>query len=203
MTHDEAVNAALTALAEALTDGWPDTDPAAAARFVLQQVRTGQDEALGEVAGKGVTVAGAVLLRLVADAIQGVEREHQVLAAESRANDLFLRLASAMKIMRRPGKPHDKKARLALYELGLVGEIAGQGGERVNHRVIAMQYDLLRRGGYGINAAGALEYIPPHGHLEAAKIIEARHGVDFESLQRQCRRKRIPIRTRSTTYPNR
>lgn len=199
MTHDEAVNAALFALGAALTKGWPETDPAAAARLVLQQM--GDVSSLMDLNDKPVTISGAALMQLVRAAIRAPNLAESLRQSEAEADEFWGRWESARKIMKKPGKPHDTRARLALFELGLIGEEAGQGKSRVDHHGIAAHYALLRTGGHYWGGGGALERVGPHGHHAAVQMIEARYRIEWETLRRGCLRKGIKLCTKAEVYP--
>lgn len=90
MNHDDAVNAALLALAEAMTANWPAQDQPAAARFILQQLRAGDRESLVDVAGKQVTLSGAALIQLVVDAMRAPELNDNMNRATAESDGFLI-----------------------------------------------------------------------------------------------------------------
>lgn len=201
MAHDDAVNAALLVLGAALVERHPDPNPAAGAQFVLQQLRAGQVEAIPGLADRTLSIRADVLLALVGEAMRVPVLEEQLRQCEASSAGWLGLWNSARKIMKKPGKPHDKRTRLALFELGLIGEESGQGKSRVDHRGIADHYFLLRKGGHYWSDVGTLDRIEPHGHDAAVQMIEKRYSIDWDTLVRGCARKGIAIKTKAEVFP--
>lgn len=202
-SHDDAINAALLALGAALTELHPDPDKADGARFVLQQLRADDTQSLVDLQDKQVSITGDVLIQLLIAAIKVPLLESQKADALSCRDASWDRLRKARTIMKKPGR-HDAKARQALFSLGLVGEDAGKGGNRVNHRAIASHYHLLRTGGnYFEN--GKLIGVKPHSFTDAFNAIGKRYSpdkeLDWDSLVKACRRKKIPLKKKAEVYP--
>jgi hypothetical protein len=197
MTHDDAVTAALTALGNVLTQDHPDTDQTAAARFVLQQLRNGQSETLSQDAA--VSIPSSVLIQLLTDALKVPALVAAKANAEERADGLWGIWRKARAIMKKRGK-HDDKVRDAMFQMGLVGEVAGKGGNRVDHRGMASHYHLLRTGGHHFEN-GELIAVQPHSFNDAVVAIEARYGIDWESLKRESRRQKFTLMKKAEVYP--
>lgn len=207
--HDDAVNAALLAIAKAFQAGkpgqeeWPAESVEERARFILQELgNEGQREghvATVEDRAEAVSLPVAVVVRLMLDAMKvpGLVEGKNAMVAELRAvHELF---RSARKIMNGRRLSHDKRQRKALFELGLIGEKGGAGAARVNHRRIADHYFALRRGDPKVRWEG--EVLTPHSHNEAVQVIFDRHGIDWDALLRSCRNKGIKVRTEAEVFP--
>lgn len=105
MNHDDAVNAALLALAEAMTANWPAQDQPAAARFILQQLRAGDRESLVDVAGKQVALSGTALIQLVVDAMRAPELNDNLNRATAESDGFLI----GWKKYRAPIKARNRK----------------------------------------------------------------------------------------------
>lgn len=114
---------------------------------------------------------------------------------DSGATLMQPRLDSDGKVIR-----HDARLRSAAFELGLIGENAGEGGSRVDHEMIADHYYTLRTGGIWPTPEGG-QYLEPHGHDDAVTIIETAHGVAWDSLRRAWRGKGIKVSTKAEVFP--
>ncbi|MDX9718902.1 MAG: hypothetical protein RBT67_16165 [Thauera sp.] len=205
--HAEAVSRALLELARAYLAGppGPGAYPADAraedyARAIRRDLTTDAGRthwfAVLDERVDGVTLPPAVLLRLLADAAALPHALRQMEAAERSSNACWERVDSACRIMREHDVDYEKRVRKALFELGLTGEAGGKGKARVDHHLIADHYYALRCGERWEGQA-----LPPHSHVDAVRIIEDRHGVDWESLRRAWRRKGIVVSTEAEVFP--
>ncbi len=204
MNHDGAINAALLALGSTLTERHPDHDQAAAARFVLQQIRSGQSEVLAQDAT--VVIPANVLLQLLIDALKVPALEAEKSAAEKESTDLWNKWAAVKRFMREDA-PHSKKQSIALERLGLIGNEAGKGGSRRNnrgirrnYRAIAGHYHLLRTGGHHFKN-GKLIAVEPHSFIDAVKVIEFDYEIDWRALVKGCQRNGITLEKKADVYP--
>lgn len=207
--HNEAVNAALGALAEADLQGKPGQGKYLGetvdqrARFILQGLSNeGQREshlAMLEDRAESVSLPVGIVVRLMLDAMEvpWLEREYESLRGFEK--DVLNAMASARKIMKDRRLRHDKRMRKAIFELGLIGKKGGAGRERVDHRRMAHHYYALRRGAPDTLWEG--EILAPHSHNDAVKVIEVRYGLDWDSLAHACNVKKIPLRTDAEVFP--
>ena len=206
MNHDGAVHAALLALAEAFEADMRRRGVTAAfeeqsrhvPRFVLDLILRNQRELLG-VDNETVTLPAPVLVQLVADAMKVPVLKAQKAAAQKEADDLWNQWAAAKRFMREDA-PHDKKQRIALSMLGLIGNEANKGGDRRNHRGIAAHYYLLRTGGNYFEK-GELIAVKPHSFIDAVEAIRARYKIDWAALVKACQRKGIRLVKKAEVFP--
>lgn len=156
------------------------------------------------IRSESVSLPVGVVTRLIMDTralaiAQGqLDDAHRLLdAAERDASTCWERVFSANRIMRDHEADYGKRARLALFEFGLTGEQGGKGASRVDHELIADHYYVMRCGG----TLWEGQVLQPHSHDEAVCVIEARYGIDWESLRRAWRRKGIPVSTDAEVFP--
>jgi hypothetical protein len=198
--HDDAVNAALLALAHAQLDSmgeFPGGHPTseeylATAKWILEQIRV--DGQIEFRAPQSAMLPADALLRLVADAI-GLPSLQDALARErSELDGLWETWKQARDVdMKRPTETHHQRAHAALFRLGLVGKRGGEGKTKRDNRLIVMTYNTLRVGGHVFNGDGILERVETHDRAAAVAKIEEWYSISWDSFTRDCRRKRIHI----------
>lgn len=208
--HADAVNDALLALARAYLAGKPgqgafpaEARPEDYARAILRDLQTeaGRAErcAVLEDRVDGVLLPPGAVLRLLADAVALPDALRRLERAEDESRACWARVDSASRIMQNHAFDYDKRARRALFELGMTGEAGGKGAARVDHHWIAEHYYALRCG--APDALWEGQILTPHSHVDAVRVIEERYGVDWESLRRAWRRKGIFVSTDAEVFP--
>ncbi len=120
--------------------------------------------------------------------------------AKASADSCWERVDSAARIMRSRSISHDKRLSKAAFELGLVGENAGEGSSRVDHKMIADHYYTLRTRGMWPAAEGD-QRLEPHSHDDAVTIVETAHKIGWDSLRRAWRRKGIEVSINAEIFP--
>lgn len=209
--HDEAVNSALVAIAEAYQTGkpgypeWPAEPVEARARHILQELRNertraGHVEMLEDRVDTVALPVGA-LVRLLLDAMDLPEMAMQNEIHKREADERFSQRTKMLEMVRHGFGAANQRYAAALRVDGLLAGEHGEGRTGRNWQAIADRYFGLRTGCHRHDADGVLRKIEPHSHADAVELIEDEQGISWESIERQWRRHAIAVSYSAEVFP--
>ena len=211
MTDDDAITTALLALVRAYrarhAPAADATDDAASARYVLQQLQNpsgaaGLGASLDDKPGE-IAIAPSVLIALIQSALGAKELERRLADSESEASKAWAAIGTVKAITASGrGTPAERSAQ-ALRAVGALAKPHNKGTVNPKYREAADLYFNLRSGGLGglVRIDGELKPIKPHSHADAVEIVKREFNIEWQSLQRVCRRHGITLKTRAAVFP--
>lgn len=208
---DDAIKAALLALVRAYrarhAPAADATDDAVIARYVLQQIQNpdGAKDLGASLDDKPgvVNIAPSVLIVLIQSALSAKELERRLADSEREANEAWGAIGTVKAIMASGrGTPAERSAQ-ALRAVGALAKPHNEGAVNPKYRAAADLYFNLRSGGLGglVCIDGELKLIKPHSHADAVAIVNREFNIEWQSLQRVCRRHGIALKTRAAAFP--
>lgn len=121
--------------------------------------------------------------------------------SQEEAESFYRRIMEAREIMRTTDAgSHKERMSRTLFHLGLIGDDHGKGSRRRHYDRISRHYHALRYGDRWWNGE-EFRNLEPHSYEAAMLVIHDRYGIEWDALQKGCRRNDIESPQKQGDFP--